>query len=90
MQREFAIASPNLKLDTQGFDLEVLKGARKVLPQFKALQTEASVIPIYQGMPSHLDTMSALTALGLHLSGMFPVKCDDALRLVEYDCVFVR
>jgi FkbM family methyltransferase len=90
LQRELGICSPFLKLDTQGFDLEVVKGAAGVLQFFNAIQTEASVIPIYHGMPTHLETLTDLSSRGYQLSGMFPVTHDDELRLVEYDCVLVR
>src|SRR5512139_1869940 len=51
---------PYLKIDTQGFDIEVLRGAGDSLPAIKALQTEASVIGIYKGMPQYMDTIRYL------------------------------
>ncbi len=44
---KFGIARPYLKLDTQGFDLEVMRGAPGYLRKVRALQTEASVRAIY-------------------------------------------
>ncbi|PZF85500.1 FkbM family methyltransferase [Jiangella anatolica] len=79
-----------LKLDTQGWDLEVLDGAGDRLADVLALQTEASVQPIYDGMPTHLETLRAIEAAGFTVSGMFPVTLDPRLALVEYDCVAVR
>jgi FkbM family methyltransferase len=79
-----------LKLDTQGFDLEVIKGATRSLPKIRALQTEASIRPIYAGMPTFLETVAAMTANSFDLSGMFPVTHDDNLRLIELDFVFIN
>ncbi|MES2050201.1 MAG: FkbM family methyltransferase [Pseudomonadota bacterium] len=79
-----------LKLDTQGFDLEVLKGAPIALEQIKALQTEASVRPIYYGMPTYLETLSCLNERGFDLSAMFPISYDDMLRVIELDCIFIN
>jgi FkbM family methyltransferase len=79
-----------LKLDTQGFDLEVAKGGSETLTRVAALQCEASVVPIYQGMPSYKEAIEFFENRGFTLSGMFPVTLDADLRLVEFDCVMVR
>lgn len=90
LMKELGFARPYLKLDTQGFDLEALKGARGTLPSVRALQTEASVRPLYQGMPTYQEVIDHLNGEGFDLSGMFPVTVDAALRLVEFDCVAVN
>jgi FkbM family methyltransferase len=79
-----------LKLDTQGYDLEVIHGAGAILGAVSALQTELSVQPIYQAMPDYRDALQTLTGLGYAISGIFPVMHDHALRMVEMDCVMVR
>lgn len=79
-----------LKLDTQGFDLEVVKGGARTLPLIRALQTEASIRPIYQNMPTYLETIAAMDKIAFELSGMFPVNHDDHLRLIELDFVFIN
>ncbi len=40
-----------LKLDVQGYELEVLRGASKVLEQAQAVLMEASFVPVNQGAP---------------------------------------
>ena len=40
-----------LKMDTQGFDLQVFEGAGAVLDRVVAMQSEVSCVPIYDGMP---------------------------------------
>lgn len=79
-----------LKIDTQGFDVEVIRGAREFLKQTAAIQIELSVLPIYADTPSYQDVIAELHALGLDLSGMFPVTLDAQLRVIEFDGVFVR
>jgi FkbM family methyltransferase len=77
-----------LKLDTQGFDLEVLHGATAVLDHVAALVTELPVVPIYEGMPTLVDALGHLQDLGFEITGMFPVTRDrDGLGAVEFDCV---
>jgi len=79
-----------LKIDTQGWDLEVLKGAANALSRIAALQTEVSVQQIYEGMPTMQDALEHLDQLGFAVSGLFPVTLDQQLRVVEFDCIAVR
>lgn len=79
-----------LKLDTQGFDLTVLRGATQTLARTVALQTELSIKPVYQGMPGYRQMIDELESLGFELSSMFPVSHDDALGLIEADGVFIN
>jgi hypothetical protein len=90
LQERIGFERPYLKIDTQGFDIEVLRGARDSLPEVKALQTEASVINIYKGMPQYMDTIRFLDERGFDITGLYPVSRDSALRLVEFDCVMIN
>ena len=46
------IAAPNfLKLDVQGYELEVLKGAQSTLPQVSAVLAEVNLIDIHKDAP---------------------------------------
>ena len=79
-----------LKLDTQGFDLEVLRGASATLPSIVALQTELSMLPIYHGMPTHSEVLEFLKSSRFDVSGFFPVTHDLGLRAIEFDCVMIN
>lgn len=87
---ELEVSRPYLKLDTQGFDLEVMRGADVFLKRVCALQTEVSVRAIYDGMPDYLETFEFLSRAGFDLSHSFPVSHDRALRLIEFDCIAVN
>lgn len=78
-----------LKLDTQGFDLEVIKGATASLPLVKGLQTEASVVPIYADSPDYRATIETIESKGFELSGIFPNNEGHFPRLIEFDCYFI-
>lgn len=86
----FVSGGTYLKLDTQGFDLEVLKGAELTLKKVCALQTEASVRPIYELMPNYMETIATIEAYGFDVSSLFPVTYDDSLRAIEFDCLFIN
>lgn len=90
LMRRFKFSRPFLKLDTQGFDLAVINGATQSLKLIPALQTELSIIPIYQDMPVWIDVIRKLKEQGFALSGMFPISRDTDLRLVEFDGIFVK
>lgn len=80
-----------LKLDTQGFDVEVLKGAEKVLPQILSLQSELSFRPIYRGMRSYAEAIAEFNARGLYVVDFVPVSRDlDGLCVVEMDGFMAR
>ncbi len=80
-----------LKLDTQGFDLEVLEGARGGLDRVVALQSELACVPIYQDMARLPEQWAALEEAGFESAGVFPVSFDrDTVRAIEYDAVMVR
>lgn len=79
-----------LKLDTQGFDLEVLRGLSRHAHRVVALQSEASVHPIYERSPHFAQTISDIEARGFFVSEFFPNNDGHYPRLIEFDCHFVR
>jgi FkbM family methyltransferase len=78
-----------LKMDTQGFDIEVFRGLGEMLPRVVALQSEVSLIPIYERMPHWTECIETFEKAGFGIAGMFPVNRDQG-RVVEYDCVLTR
>jgi FkbM family methyltransferase len=80
-----------LKMDTQGFDLEVIRGAKACLPQIVALQSELTLQPLYEEMStSWVSALEEFRGAGFELSAMFAGYRDPQLRLSEMDCVMVR
>ncbi len=74
-----------LKVDTQGFDMEVLKGAYDTLDKIPALQVEVSVVPIYYDAPTYKDIVSYLEERNFVMSGIFPNNEGHFPRLIEFD-----
>lgn len=79
-----------LKMDTQGWDLEVLAGADGCLSHIDAFQSEVSVQAIYERMPNLAASLAEFERRGFAISGLFPVNLDSQMRVVEFDCVVVR
>jgi FkbM family methyltransferase len=81
---------PFLKIDTQGFDLEVARGAGGRLREFVGLQSEIAFQPLYQGAPDYRAAIEYFQEAGFVLSGLFPIHDVHFPELVEMDCVMVR
>jgi FkbM family methyltransferase len=79
-----------VKIDAQGFDLQVLEGAAGVLNQVCALQLELSAQPIYEGMPPMAAVLDRIEDLGFAPAGLYPITRDESLRVIEFDGMFVR
>lgn len=79
-----------LKLDTQGYDRNVLQGSITSLEHVYALQLELSLIHIYDNMVDPYHLLSELHDRQFLISGMYPVDRDENLAVIEYDCVLVR
>lgn len=79
-----------LKLDVQGFELEVLKGAAPVLDRVDAIYCEAQFEELYRGAPLAGDIFAWLHAHGFVLLRMTAFRADDEGRLMECDMLFRR
>lgn len=75
-----------VKVDTQGYDTEVFHGIGDELRNISALQSEVSLIPIYEGMPHWTESIALYERYGFGVVGMFPVT-RDSMRVIEYDCL---
>jgi FkbM family methyltransferase len=79
-----------LKCDTQGYDLQVMAGAAASLPSIMAVQIELSFKPIYEGAPAYGEALERLRGYGLDVAGIYPVRRDELMRMVNFDCVLVN
>jgi FkbM family methyltransferase len=80
-----------LKIDTQGHDLGVLRGATGVLDKVVGIQSEMSVVPLYDEMPTMSDSLLAFRGCGYVPIGFFPVNTfEDKMISPEFDVVMNR
>lgn len=80
-----------LKLDTQGYDLEVVLGAADKINSVMAIQAEIAFKPIYEHAPDHIESLARFRDLGFEVSGIYPLTRDKHNKaFIECDCVFVR
>ncbi len=80
-----------LKVDTQGYDLNVLRGAGRQLESIVGVQVEMAMTPLYEGAPLYDDVVEFLEARGFALIAAFPVTWNSKEpRALEYDGMFLR
>ena len=80
-----------LKIDTQGFEQNVLNGGKHVLPFPLGVQLELPLIHLYQGTWKFDEALRFMREAGFTLSQMRPVTYySDPVSLLEVDCVFRR
>lgn len=90
--REFHIEPERslLKVDTQGFESEVLAGAGDLLARFAAVQLELSSVELYDGQQLFLPIASRLIQEGFQLWSLDPGISDASGRLLQCDALFLR
>jgi FkbM family methyltransferase len=82
---------PFLKMDTQGYDLEVFAGAGERIADFVGLQSEVAMLRLYEGSPRMSESLAAYEDSGFEVTGMYPVTREAGTgRVVEFDCVMMR
>lgn len=80
-----------LKVDTQGFERQVLDGALQSLPYFMGIQLELSFVPLYEGAMLFPEAMERLTSTSFDLVSLEPGFSDPASgRMLQADGVFMR
>lgn len=80
-----------LKIDTQGYEEEVLAGAEGLIQRVSAMQLELSVAPLYEGAPGLRRVLGVCETLGFQLFGLIPGFYDEKTsRLLQMDGLFLR
>lgn len=81
-----------LKLDLQGYELEALRGATKLLTHgVGCILTEVSFVPIYEGSPVFGDVDALLRRFGYRLYNFYNLatkRCDGQLN--GADALYIR
>ena len=80
-----------LKVDTQGYEEEVLAGADRILKNVSAMQLELSLAPLYQGAPDLRRILELCDGLGFQLHGLIPGFFEEKTgRLLQMDGLFLK
>lgn len=83
--------APFLKIDTQGYEMPVLRGAGALLDRVRGLEVELSVAALYEGQALYRDVIDYLEARGFALWDVSPFFFDPgSRRLLQFDGTFFR
>lgn len=78
-----------LKIDTQGFEAEVLEGSSEVLDRIASVQLEMSLVPLYANAPTFGGLLQWMTERRFQLVGLQPGFADQQTgRLLQVDGIF--
>jgi FkbM family methyltransferase len=78
-----------LKIDVQGFELEVLKSADTLLPWFDWIYAECSFVPLYEGQALAEEIIAWLADHSFILAGQFnPSHASTDGALLQADLLF--
>jgi len=80
-----------LKIDTQGFESQVLVGAPKTLKKAKVVFIEMSLVELYKGQALFSDIVDKLEESGFELFAITPAFMDNSNgRMLQVDGLFVK
>lgn len=81
---------PFLKMDTQGFDVQIVQGAPDTAREFIGLQSELAVKKLYEDSMDFRDAITVYEQCGFELSAFVPNTAGHFPRLIELDCIMLR
>jgi hypothetical protein len=80
-----------LKLDTQGYEGFVIRGARTVVAEIQLIECEMSFVPLYEGQILFHEMYSLITELGFRPIGFEPGLFDrNTNHFLQVDGLFAR
>eukprot|EP01035_Chromulina_nebulosa_P019691 gene19691-25611_t len=80
-----------LKLDTQGFEIEVLQGASRILDDVRVVSIEMSLVPLYEGGAGFIELYNYLTGAGFRAIALTEGFSDHQRNeMLQVEGIFVR
>jgi FkbM family methyltransferase len=79
-----------LKLDVQGFEDRVLRGASRVLHQCIAVLLEVNIVRLYDEQADFLTLVQLLSEAGFSYAGNLRQRYNESGRVIYADTVFMR
>ena len=79
-----------VKIDVQGYELEVLRGCDAVFDNFLCLELEVTFKPLYVGQPLFHEMYAFLNSRGFDLVKLAPTSLFEFNQIVECNSYFVR
>lgn len=77
-----------LKIDVQGFELEVLKGCGDLLNLFSAVYCECSFVSLYAQQAVASEVIAYLASRGFSIAGLYNCAYDQDGQCIQADILF--
>lgn len=79
-----------IKIDTQGYDYQVLLGGHETLARARACIVEVNMVNLYKGAPTFHDIYLLMLNAGLRFAGVFDQRFAKNSELLYLDAIFIR
>lgn len=79
-----------MKIDVQGYELEVLQGSENLLDKFSLLYIECSYVELYQGQALAHQVIAWLAERNFLLTGVYNTYYDKTGQAIQSDLLFAR
>jgi len=83
-----ALDSVFMKVDVQGYELQVLEGGREALRRSLLAQLEMSLVPLYETAPTYREVLGFMHERGFQLVGLEPAFTAPTGQLLQADGLF--
>lgn len=91
VERELNPESIFLKIDSQGYEYNILMGSLNSLSYIKALQIEMSIKPLYDGEKSFFELNDFITKKGFKISGIQSGFANELeCKLLQMDVIYTK
>jgi len=90
LEQRFRFKAPFLKMDTQGFDVEIVSRASSIVRNFVGLQSELAIKKLYQDSVDFRQAISVYEGCGFEMSAFVLNNIGHFPWLVETDCIMIR
>jgi FkbM family methyltransferase len=77
-----------IKIDVQGFELQVLASGSRTLARTSLVQVEMSLVPLYATAPTYREVVDFMEERGFHLIGLEPGIASPTGLLLQADGLF--
>jgi hypothetical protein len=77
-----------MKMDVQGYELQVLSGGQAILARSSLVQVEMSLLPLYETAPAYGEILEFMDHHGFRLIGIEPGFGSSSGLLLQADGLF--
>ena len=90
LEKEHKFKRPFLKMDTQGYDVKVIRSGKEIVHHFVGLQSELAIKRIYKDSVDFRVALTEYEDHGFSLSSFVPNNAGHFPKLIETDCIMIR